>query len=269
MGSVELEKGQSLTTRSGRAEILLTPGVFLRANDDSSVRMVSPSLAPTVVELAKGQAIVEVTYIRKENDIRVNQGDASIKLLKKGLYDFDVDSSQVRVFKGEASVSVWNRKINLMQKEEVTLNSDVKPKARYFKTAQYEDDFYDWCRLRSENVLEANAALADQYGANYGPNWYWDPWFNAWAFPFDWGWEFYSPFPFYGYGYGAPFYGYGRPFGPGRPIVPGRPIGPEHPVAPGHFGSGGFHGGGGLGGIHGGGFGGFHGGGGFGGGDRR
>jgi hypothetical protein len=30
IGSIELEKGQSLTTQAGKVEILLTPGVFLR-----------------------------------------------------------------------------------------------------------------------------------------------------------------------------------------------------------------------------------------------
>ena len=189
VGSADLQRGQSLVTQSGKAEILLTPGVFLRVDDNSSVLMVSPSLAPTVVELVKGRAMVEVAYIRKENDIHVEEDDASIKLLKKGLYDFDADSGQVRVFKGEAAVYVGNRKINVGQSEEVTLNSGIKPKEKDFKPAQYEGDFYDWCRLRSENVLEANAALAAQYGSNwYGPGWYWDPWFDAWAFPYDWGW---------------------------------------------------------------------------------
>ena len=41
-GTIELEKGQTLTTEAGKVEILLTPGVFLRVADNSSVRMVSP-----------------------------------------------------------------------------------------------------------------------------------------------------------------------------------------------------------------------------------
>jgi uncharacterized membrane protein YgcG len=245
VGSADLQRGQSLVTQSGKAEILLTPGVFLRVDDNSSVLMVSPSLAPTVVELVKGRAMVEVAYIRKENDIHVEEDDASIKLLKKGLYDFDADSGQVRVFKGEAAVYVGNRKINVGQSEEVTLNSNIKPMEKDFKPAQYGGDFYDWCRLRSENVLEANAALAAQYGSNwYGPGWYWDPWFDAWAFPYDWGWGYYSPFFGYGfrYGYGGFGYGYGRGFGGrgfgGRGFSGGGLRG-------GGFGGGGFHGGGG------------------------
>src|SRR6516164_5976669 len=44
IGSAELQSGQSLATENGKAEILLTPGVFLRVGDASSVKMISPSL---------------------------------------------------------------------------------------------------------------------------------------------------------------------------------------------------------------------------------
>src|SRR5579862_8774542 len=45
----------------------------------------------------------------------------------------DADSRQVRVFKGEAAVLVGNRKINVGQSEEVTLNSGIKPKEKDFE----------------------------------------------------------------------------------------------------------------------------------------
>src|ERR1700747_2573571 len=38
IGSAELQAGQSLTTGKGKAEVLLTPGVFLRVGNDSSVK---------------------------------------------------------------------------------------------------------------------------------------------------------------------------------------------------------------------------------------
>lgn len=104
IGSLVLEKDQTLTTQAGKVEILLTPGVFLRVAENSSVKMVSPDLAKTKVELVKGRAFVEVLEIRKANDIRIDQNGVSTKLLKKGLYEFDADHAQVRVFKGEANL---------------------------------------------------------------------------------------------------------------------------------------------------------------------
>src|SRR2546429_425382 len=44
IGSAEVKPGQSLTTGSGKAEVLLTPGVFLRVGDNSTVTMISPGL---------------------------------------------------------------------------------------------------------------------------------------------------------------------------------------------------------------------------------
>src|SRR6266700_3014378 len=50
-GNARLYPGQALTTQNGRAEILLTPGIFLRTGDRSAVEMVSPGLTHTVVTL--------------------------------------------------------------------------------------------------------------------------------------------------------------------------------------------------------------------------
>ena len=100
IGSVELGKDQTLTTQAGKVEVLLTPGVFLRVADNSSVKMISPELANTEVELVKGRALIEVIDIHKQNYIRVDQNGVTVRLLKNGLYDFEADASQVRVVKG-------------------------------------------------------------------------------------------------------------------------------------------------------------------------
>jgi hypothetical protein len=104
VGSAELQAGQPLTTEKGKAEILLTPGVFLRLGDHTSVRMISPSLTNTEVAIDKGHAMIEVAEIHPENDIAVSVNGATTRLLKTGLYDFDVTQNQLRVFDGKASV---------------------------------------------------------------------------------------------------------------------------------------------------------------------
>ena len=43
VGSVQVEPNQTLETGQGKAEMLLTPGVFLRVGDNSAVRLVSAS----------------------------------------------------------------------------------------------------------------------------------------------------------------------------------------------------------------------------------
>jgi FecR protein len=79
VGSAVLGQGQELTTSSnGRVEILLTPGIFLRVDHDTTVTMVSPNLADTTVALLKGRALVEVNDISKDNNVRINLADTPV-----------------------------------------------------------------------------------------------------------------------------------------------------------------------------------------------
>jgi len=73
---------------SGKAEVLLTPGVFLRIGSNSSVKMVSPNLTNTEVAVEEGEATVEVTEIHKQNDIRIDADGVTTRLVKNGFYDF-------------------------------------------------------------------------------------------------------------------------------------------------------------------------------------
>jgi len=217
VGSVEMAKDQLLTTEAGKVEVLLTPGVFLRVGDNSSLKMLSPELANAIVELDKGQAFVEVLEIRKENNIRINQNDASTKLLNKGLYDFDADHNEVRAFKGKADVYAGTQRITLTQERELALTGAAKLSAHNFDAGRYTDDLYRWSGLRSGYLSEASVDAARVYvGAGptwygpgwYGPGWYWDPWFMAYTFLPANG-VFYSPF---GWGFYSPIFVYGSPF---------------------------------------------------------
>jgi len=284
VGSTQLQAGQSLTTQDGKAEILLTPGVFLRTGPNSSVRMDSPGLADTALTLLHGRAMVEVANIYRENNITVRLGAASVRLTGRGLFDFDADHNQVRVFDGVLEVAVDGKTMHVHGGHQLDLNA-TKLKARGFDKKAFEDDFYRWSSLRSSYLAEANVDAARTYYAGgpggfatsgfasggfapgwYGTGWYWDPWFSAYTWipgdgffysPFGWG--FYSPFTVM---YAPLYFGnghFGHAFGPGyRPPLaavrsPGFSGGfRTAPSAVGGF-RGGFHGGGGGGGFHGGG----------------
>src|ERR1700677_4659961 len=227
IGSATLTAGKSLVTENGRAEILLAPGVFLRVDHHSSVRMVSPGLADTIVTLEKGRAMVEVAEIRPENNIRIGLNNSSTQLVKAGLYDFDADRGVIRVFDGKAEVQIAGQHIEVKSAHQVALNVTGKLKEQSFDKKTNMDDFYRWASLRASYLAEANVDAARTYagGTGYSPGlwsgdgWYWDSGFDAYTFipddgiffdPFGWG--FYSPWlafgaPYFGYGYGG--YGYG------------------------------------------------------------
>lgn len=260
IGSATLQPGQSITTSDGRAEVLLTPGVFLRLAHNSAAKMVSPDLTNTVVDIEQGRAMVEVDQLFKQNDIHIVVDNVPVQLIKTGLYEFDADRGSVLVFSGEAAVRKpsghWE---TIKEHHDLNVAEGATLKAAKFDANQQDQSgLYRWSSLRSDYLAEANQQLAGQYGAGYAPGWYWDPWMVDYTFlgpyPFmsPFGWGFY-PFGYMGWGgfYGAGFYG-GRGFYGHGPVS----------LPKGGFG-GAIHS---EGGFNGGGFGGFHGGGGFGGG---
>jgi hypothetical protein len=216
-----LGPGETLSTRNGKAEILLTPGVYFRLGNDSSAEMIAPDLTNTEFELDKGEAIVEVDQIYPENDIRIRANGIDTRLVKAGLYDFDADHGQVRVFDGQASVVAGDKDIKVKGGHQLDLNTAGKLKSKGFDKKQYaeNDDLYRWSSLRSDYLSEANVNTAETYSINgwYGPGWlgagwYWSPWFGTYTFvpaggyffnPFGWG--FYSPLRVYA----APWYDFG------------------------------------------------------------
>ncbi len=282
VGAATLNAGDELTTQQGRAEVLLTPGVFLRLGDDSAVKMISPDITLTQVELEHGHAGVEVDEIFKQNDLQVIDSGVATQLVQNGYYEFNANPATVKVFNGKAAVEVNAGKYKVLKNDHefaLAEGTDGKPlakeKAEKFNAKANEDPLYNWSSLRSEYLAEDNDQIAPEYaGAEaFAPGWYWDPY--AWDYtyiglnPFysPFGWGFYGPWGgFYGGYYGGGFYGHDRFHGHGGVGAPRG--GPVHGVFPG----GGGYRGGGLrasngfsgGSFHGGGFGGggFHGGGG-------
>ncbi len=242
IGGARLGAGDTLTTQAGRAEVLLTPGIFFRVANNSAVQMISPGLENTVVMLERGRALVEVDNILPENNVMVNANGVSTRLLKAGLYEFDADHGAVRVFDGKATVQANGRTVEVKGDHQVITNGAQQIKARKFDKRDYEDDFYRWASLRSSYLTEANVDAARRYagGSGWAPglwngaDWYWDPWFDAYTFiPGDG--IFYSPF---GFGFYSPWYAYGAPFGYGF-------FGGYHHFGPGYrapFGGGAFAG---------------------------
>jgi hypothetical protein len=113
VGTVELDPGQTLSTQNGKAEILLTPGVFVRLGDNGSATMISSSLTDTRISIDEGEALVEVAEIHPENDLRILEDGKSTELLKVGLYDFNENQHLVRVLDGKASFDEGDQRIKI------------------------------------------------------------------------------------------------------------------------------------------------------------
>ena len=180
----ELGEGRSITTLNGKAEILLTPGVFLRLGPNSSARLVKASLTDIEVQLDQGHAMIEADQVFPENHLRVTEGSFAIDLQKKGLYDFDAAEHQVRVFDGEAVATNGSHRIELKGGHELNVAAgDMK--AHGFDKKAFEGDLYSWSSLRSSYLAEANITAARTYVSGpgfWGDGWYWNPWYSAYTF---------------------------------------------------------------------------------------
>jgi hypothetical protein len=237
VGTIQVEPNQVLETGEGRAELLLTPGVFLRVGPNSSVRLISPGLADTRVEMLRGQAFVEVAELFKDNNLWVMMNGTSTRLAKEGLYAFNADTRMVQVFDGQALVQQNDQSMELKKGHELTLGGPWK--AAHFdpKSLAAQGPLYAWSNLRSEYEAEASMQSARTVfvgGGEYwdGPGWYWNPYWDMYGFipgdgiwysPF--GWPFYSPWVAYGYAFPYGFRGYGHGFvGTGHGHVSGGAI---------------------------------------------
>ncbi len=226
VGRTFLATNDTLSTDKGKAEVLLTPGVFLRVGADSEIRMVSPSLTKTVVEVTKGEAFVEAAELTKDNDIQVLDHGATTRLLKPGLYKFGAaDQPIAAVILGKAEVQMGDRKVDLGKNRQTVLTSELKPEKFDSKKEDNADDLYAWSEVRDQyeaasSFASARTAYASTYntglwnngysgngyyggngfGMGYGPGWAWNAGFNSWGWlPADG--AFFSPF---GYGFFAP-----------------------------------------------------------------
>jgi hypothetical protein len=282
VGHAELQVGQYLATANGKAEILLTPGVFLRLDNNTTIKMISPDLMKTEVEVLQGRASVEADQLYKQNNILIDMKNGQTQLLKNGLYEFNATNNTVRVFGGKADVftSVTpqpnEKPVGVKGGKQLTLTGEaVKPVSFNSKQVEAADPLYNWSSLRAAYLGEENIDLASSYGgnANFAPGWFW----NQSAYDYTWlpgGYDpFFSPFgygfysPYYIYGGGFIYGGYRGGYGGYRGGYGGRggyanrggvagSAGHAQGGAAFHGGGGGFSGGGGGGGFHGGGGGG-------------
>ena len=237
----QVQNESTLATEDGRAEVLLTPGVFLRLDENSSFKMLSNHLSDTALEVVSGSAILEVDEMLKDNAITLHFQKGTISLSKRGLYRFDTELSRMRVYDGQADVLVDEKTTTVRKGRQVVFGEALV--ASNFDTNN-TDPFYRWASRRAEYISAANVSSARTTGAssgsglvssnyggpcasyaglypNYGSmysgcgygNWAWNPYFGMYTYvpgfgygysPF--GWDYFSP---YTVAYAYPPYLYG------------------------------------------------------------
>lgn len=70
--------------------------------------------------------------IDPQNYLRIDEGNSSARILKPGLYDFDLQQNQIRVFDGEAMVQEGDRQIKLKADHELAVAPNAPEKTEKF-----------------------------------------------------------------------------------------------------------------------------------------
>jgi hypothetical protein len=162
----DIKENQEFRTEDGRAEILLTPGVFLRLGENSSVRMLSTRLTDTRVEVLSGSAMIECNDIPKDNAIQLVYKKDSIQLQKQGLYRLDTEPAHFQAFEGEAVVTDPSGQLTLKGGKQTNL-AGVLMAENFDRKADDQDALYRWSDRRASYVAQANVVSASAVGNNY------------------------------------------------------------------------------------------------------
>jgi hypothetical protein len=252
----EVKEQGVLSTALGRAEVLLTPGVFLRLGENSSIKMLDNRLVSTRVDVLSGNVILESDDPQldvKDSPVVVLYKGYEIRMQKHGLAELNTNPGQLKVFKGEALVELAagtgvNNRAVVKEGRELPFSAALLTEKFDDKVG---DELYLWARDRSQVLSAANMSSARSLSsaAGYGSlsgygfgtgglgsgmgawngGWYFNSYMNMYTYvplygtlwsPFGYG--FFSPGTIYGY-YTPSNYWYGGGGATGA-SAGGRPV---------------------------------------------
>ena len=179
-----MTNGQGLRIGSGRAEIILAPGVFLRLDSQAAMRMLDNRLDDIQAELQKGTALIEVVQLPKDGRLQIKLGETATSFKGMGLYRFQADSRELRVFGGSAEVRAGDRKLDAGRGRMVGLDSALS--VTKFNTKE-TDAFHDWAARRSFLLYTSSIVARRQRITN------WETTASGWSWNGDFNMRLFSP----------------------------------------------------------------------------
>ncbi len=218
----EIKDNSVFRTEFGRAEILLTPGVFLRLGEKSAIKVLDNRLMSTRIEFLEGSAMVESDgqdSSVKDPAVTIIYKDYSIQPIKFGLFELSSSAGLLRVYKGQASVEAGGSRVVVKEGRQVPFSAALLAEKVDEKNI---DDLYLWTRDRSAHLSAANMASARSVAnqslmgggflngmgvynpatgyPGFGGGWYYNPYLGMYTYMPRSG-TVWSPF---GYGYFSP-----------------------------------------------------------------
>lgn len=154
-----MAEGSELRTAQGRAEVLLTPGVFLRMGERSIIRLVGSNLSDTRIQLLAGSAIVDSADPSSGTSVTLLYKDWEMRFPQKGVYRIDSEPPQLLVRQGEAEVSAGatGTPVSVGQGMYLPFAGVLVPEP---SVDTPNDALANWAQGRSESISADNAITA-------------------------------------------------------------------------------------------------------------
>jgi hypothetical protein len=151
-------KGGELRTGDGRAELLLTPNVFVRIGQRTAIRMVDNELAHTRVELLSGSAVVDSAGPISGTSVTLIYRNWEIGFLEQGIYRLDSDPACLWIFQGKAEIRADTGVVSVGQGMNVPLGPLLMPEQTIDPP---RDALSDWAEGRQQSVAADNIIAAN------------------------------------------------------------------------------------------------------------
>jgi len=199
--------GTPVATSSGRVEILLNPGSFLRLDRNTNVVFDSVDLTRISVHVVSGNAMIETANVDKHFPIFVTTGNLQVKIVSPGLYRFSGDTAGVL----DGKLQLANASTSIKKGKEITAVGGQFQQSPLPSSVTF-DALNQWSAGRSQVLARANTVayyrqvsgsyfpFAYSYAGlgniGYGNSWVYSPFLDGYTFIPQWGYR-----SFYGYSF--------------------------------------------------------------------
>lgn len=163
-----LAKGDELSDKdrvsidaSGKAEILLNPGSYLRLAENTEIEMTDTALDSLQLKLAAGSALIEAFDVGDDSDgatLSLQTPHTAIRLQKSGIYRINVnaDSTEIYVWKGVATLR--GETVKSGRKIIVDKNGAAATAVKFDKDDE-RDALDIWSKDRAKDLAKLNDKL--------------------------------------------------------------------------------------------------------------
>ncbi|HWR54400.1 MAG TPA: hypothetical protein VN428_25050 [Bryobacteraceae bacterium] len=197
----QMKENSVLSSTEGRAELLMTPGVFLWLGEQSEMSLLSNRLSDTRLKLTKGSVLLEAAELPDGNAVTVMAGNAVVTLDKPGVYRLDAEPVRLMVYDGEAAVDEGGQ-VQRVKRSRLLMLDGTAVAEKFDK--ETGDALFRWAKRRGEYFAMANLSAAHSQslrGSGFAnSNWLWNPYFGMFTYvPYEgvynsfWGHRYWSP----------------------------------------------------------------------------